>query len=364
MRLRHRLSFLLLSIVFFAITANCAEPGLAGKSAQVDEILAPQFKENGPGAAVLVIQDGEKVYEKCFGIAAMKTMTPIRPHTVFELASCSKQFTAMAIMILADQNKLRYSDHLTKFFPEFQGFGDGITVEHLLHHTGGLTDYMDAWSKAGEKGEPTSREMIHLLSRVKKVEFQPGQKYEYSNSGYMVLAQIVEKASGKKYPEFVKEHIFKRIGMNESLVFDETRPQIEHPAHSFEFKGGEWKNIDRDPLNFIYGDGAVKTNLDDLYKWDQALYTEKLVSHETLEKAFTEGKLNDGSGTGYGFGWGVSRAHGSKCLDHEGAWLGFRTEIYRLPEHHFSVIMLGNFASFHPGPLVGKIAAIYFSPKK
>jgi CubicO group peptidase (beta-lactamase class C family) len=331
----------------------------ADQSARIDELLAKHVKDNTPGAAVLVVKDGKKIFEKGYGLANVDKAIPIRPHTVFELASCSKQFTAMAIMILAERKKLNYDDRLGKFFPEFHAAGQAITIEQLLHHTSGLPDYMDAWNASNTNAPPASRLMLELVAKRPKLLFKPGEKYDYSNTGYMVLAQIVEKASGKRFPEFIKENIFTPLGMNDSIVFDETHPKILRRALCYAREGGGFKNTSRDELGAVYGDGSVHSSIDDLFKWDQALYTEKLVSAAALKRAWTEGKTSDGKGTGYGYGWDLGRFMRTREISHGGLWLDFGTEILRLPDKQLSVIVLSNLSKFDSDTIAHKIAALY-----
>ena len=353
---------------FFVMTAFLAVVTLPvhanDVAAKIDALFAPPLiKEGAPGAAVLVVQDGKKIVNKGYGLANLKTNSPITPTTVFELASCSKQFTAMAVMILAERRKLSYNDPITKFFPEFPAWGGTITVAHLLHHTGGLPDYFDAYDKTDQEGVPTSTEMLRLIEKKKKPRFPPGAKYDYSNSGYMVLAQIVEKASGQKFPEFVRANIFAPLGMKQSLVYDETKPKFANRAHCYIKKSGEFEDTSKDDLSCIYGDGSVRSTLNDLFLWDQALYTGKLVSAATLERAFTSGTTNDGEDVGYGFGWETGKFHGAKMLSHTGLWLDFNNYIMRVPERHLTVVVLSNRANFASDTLAAKIANLC-SPSK
>ena len=331
------------ALLFLAAGTHAQETdaGIAEKNAKLDALLNSLLPHNGPGAAVVVIQDGKKIFEKFYGFADVADKIPIAAHTNFELASCSKQFTAMAVMILAEEGKLKYSDHLSKFFPEFRAVGHEITIDELLHHTGGLQDYFDVFDKHG-KGAITSHHVMEVLAKQPTLRFTPGEKYEYSNSGYMVLAQIVEKASGKRYPEFLKEKIFEPLKMDDTLVYDETHPHIKHSALCYKHSNDGFKKIEHDDWDCVYGDGSIHSTVDDLYKWDQALYTEKLVKATTLEEAFTEGKLTSGKGTGYGFGWGIEHYQAKKVVSHEGEWLGYENLIYRIPELHFSVLLLSN----------------------
>ncbi|HYP25410.1 MAG TPA: serine hydrolase [Blastocatellia bacterium] len=338
--------------------------GLAEKSAQVDEIMSAMVRADAPGAAVMVIQDGKVVHRKGYGLANVETKTPISTDTVFDLASVSKQFTAMAIMILAERGKLSYEDPLTKFFPEFPAYASKITVRHLLNHTSGLPDYMATYQKLGRKDfEPTSKEAVKMLAELQEPRFAPGEKWEYSNSGYVVLAQIVEKASGVPFPAFMKKNVFDPLGMNHTLVMDESRQKIEKRAISYAPEGEGFRNIDYTPLVLVYGDGNVNTSVEDLFKWDQALYSEKLVKQATMKQAFTPAKLNNGSATKYGFGWLVTDAGGLPVVSHGGAWVGFRTHITRYPSERFTVIVLSNFARFNPEGAAKKIARVYLGDK-
>ena len=360
-----RSAFLSLFLPLFAVGQTSLTPEeLTAKATRVDELFTPLIKPSGPGAAVLVILDGKKVVNKGYGLANLKTEAPITPTTVFELASCSKQFTAMAIMILAEQGKLKYNDPLTKFFPEFPAWAKEITVAHLLHHTGGLPDYFEAYEKTSQEGVPTSRAMLKLLTKKRKPLFAAGEEYDYSNSGYMALAQIVEKASGMTFPEFVKKHIFEPLGMAKSLVFSELKPRIMNRAHCYQKSGGSYEDTSNDDLSCIYGDGSVRSTLEDLYLWDQALYTDKLVSAATLERAFTSGTTNDGEETGYGYGVEVGKLRGAKMLSHSGLWLDFNTESIRIPERHLTVIVLSNRHNFDAEALAMKVANIYLPAKK
>ena len=348
---------------------------LADKSVQVDALFAPWTKGRSPGAAVLVVQEGRVVHRKGYGLADIPANVPISPGTVFDLGSISKPFTAMAIMMLVERGELRYGDPLTRFFPEFPPYARKITVWHLLHHTHGIPDYEGLFLKSGlidkdyprpSKGaggglEPTIRDTLRLLARQGEPRFAPGDKYEYGGSGYVLLALIVEKVSGKPYPRFLRENIFEPLGMNSTLVYDETRPRVRNRAVSYASVGEGYKDIDYTPLNDIYGDGNVNSTVDDLYAWDQALYTEKLLKTGTLEQAFTTDKLNDGTETGYGSGWLVKNSPGLRRIAHGGSWVGFRSLLVRYPDQRLTVMVLSNFAEADRETLVYKIARVYLA---
>jgi CubicO group peptidase (beta-lactamase class C family) len=348
---------------------------LADESAQIDALFAPWTQGRTPGAAVLVVQDGRVVHKKGYGLADIAANSPITPNTAFDIGSISKPFTAMAIMMLVERGELRYGDSLSRFFPEFPSYARKITIWHLLHHTHGFPDYERLFVKSGmidkdyprpSKGkgagfEPTIRDTLRLLARQKELRFAPGDKYEYGGSGYVLLALIIEKISGKTYRQFLRDNIFQPLGMNSTLVYDETRPKVKNKAVSYARVSQGYKVIDYTPLNLIYGDGNVNSTLEDLYKWDQALYTERLLRMGTLEQAFTPGKLNDGTEIGYGSGWLVRNSPALRRIAHGGSWVGFRSLLVRYPDQRFTIIVLSNFADADRETLVYKIAKIYLA---
>lgn len=351
--------------------APAATEKVDGRAAQVDALMAGWSKGETPGAAVLVVQAGRVLLKKGYGLSNVEAKETIRPDTVFDLASVSKQFTAMAIMILAERGKLSLDDPLTKFFPEFPAYAQKVTVRHILNHTSGLPDYMEAFMTTGKIDkdwkaggfEPTSADTVRILSEQKDARFAPGEKWEYSNSGYVVLGQIVGKASGKPLPQFLKENVFQPLGMNNTLVADESKPKIKNRAISYGIEGDRYVNADYTPLNLIYGDGNVNTTIEDMFLWDQALYTEKLVKAATLKQAFTSGKLTSGKETEYGFGWMTGTYGGLETVSHGGGWAGFRTHIMRFPQERFTVVVLSNFGRFNPTNIAKKIARIYLADK-
>jgi D-alanyl-D-alanine carboxypeptidase len=332
---------------------------------RLNALLAKWNHKDEPGMAVLLIRDGRVEYRKAFGLADLDVRTPITPDTQFLLASVSKQFTAMAIMILAEQRKLQFDDTLAKFCPEFPAYARTITIRHLLNHTAGLTEYQQLLvGKVGKnyfrssKSPPaahefTAAEALQALSRQKTLRFSPGEKFEYSSSGYVLLGQIIERVTGKRYAEFLKETIFDPLGMQDTLVVDERKQKVPRLALAYEKRNGQWQDITYSPENHIYGEDNVISTVNDLYKWDQALYTERLVHRSTLEMAFTPGRTNDGKEiktytdilagpNSYGFGWFISTLDGDKVVEHSGGWSGYSTDILRVPSRRVTAIVLAN----------------------
>ena len=333
-------------------------------TARLDTLLDGWKQKKAPGMAALLIRDGRIEYRKTFGLADLDARAPIAPDTQFLLASLTKQFTAMAILILVERGQLRLDDTLAKFCPEFPSYARTITIRHLLNHTAGFTQYQELLvGKIDEehyfrssKSPPadhefTATEALEALSRQEKLRFAPGDKFEYSDSAYVVLGQIIERITGKRYAEFLKETIFDPLGMNDTLVVDERKQRVPRLALAYEMRNSRWQDITYSPENSIYGEDGIYSTIDDLYKWDQALYTERLVRRATLEMAFTPGAANDGKAivgdlltrpSSYGFGWFISSLRGEKTVEHPGGWSGYTTYIVRVPSRRVTAIVLAN----------------------
>jgi CubicO group peptidase (beta-lactamase class C family) len=339
------------------------------QSANVDSLISEYINNDGSGLALLVTKNNKILYQKGYGLANLEQKTPIDTKTIFYLASVSKQFTAMAIMILAEEGKLNYDDPITKFFPKFPDYAKTITIKHLLYHTGGLSDYMkdddesDDFSASGKEtnSKEVTRKALNFIVKEPKPLFEAGESYEYSNSGYVVLAGIVEEASKKSFPDFLKEKIFQPLSMNNTSIIETKDKLPTNLARGYNGKGkkAEDSNLGDTELDLIYGDGGVLSTVEDLYKWDQALYSEKLVKQDTLSLAFTSGKTNDGEKVDYGFGWSLGKFLGKKLIEHDGSWYGWSSVISRLPEEKFTVILLSNNENFDSIKVAHKIAKLY-----
>jgi len=351
-------------VACLALVASLAV-GLHAKAltARLNDLLDSWNEKGGPGLATVLIRDGKIAYQKTFGLADLDAHAPIRPNTQFLLASLTKQFTAMAIMMLVEQHKLRLEDNLATFCPEFPAYARTITIRHLLNHTAGLTQYQELLVGKlpqnyfrSSKSPPaphefTAMEALRVLSRQEKLRFPPGERFEYSDSAYVVLAQIIERVTGERYAEFLKEAIFDPVGMKDTMVVDERKQKVPRLALAYERGPDGWKDITYSPENSIYGEDGIYSTVNDLYKWDEALYTERLVSRATIEMAFTPGLNNKGKEimtdilprpSSYGFGWFISSLKGEKDVEHPGGWSGYITYILRVPSRHLTAIVLSN----------------------
>jgi len=349
-----------LAIACVPMLSGCATV-TTESSPVVDAIFAGRLSTKTPGAAIIVIRDGKVLKKSAYGMADIEHGVPFETDTSTRLGSVSKQFTAMAIMMLAEQGKLDYDDPITRFLPELSRFGNQITIRNLLNHTGGLPDYYDVMVEVTGVERPLTRHALDTYERWGEPRFAPGERYEYSNPGYELLALIVERASGEVLGDFVAQHIFGPLGMKNSVVLDERPHTLAKRAVGYQVDGDGYAVDDDDPLNYIIGSGGVYSTVEDLYLWDQALYGDELVSQATLAKAFSPARLNSGELFPYGFGWRLDEHLGRKRIAHGGSWIGFRTFIGRYVDDRFSVIVLTNLAEADPEGIADTIAAIYLN---
>lgn len=336
----HRIGLLHATVMMTALTQSV--PALAGvPDAMLDSLFAEFDQPNSPGASVMVIRDGKILLARGYGLANLEEKLPCRPETNFRLASVTKQFTAMAIMILAEQKKLSFDERLTDFFPGFPEYGRSITLRHLLSHTSGLIDYEDVIPK-GTTIPVLDQDVLRLLMQQDQTYFPPGTKYRYSNSAYALLALIVEARSGSTFARFLKQHIFDPLKMTNTVAYEAGLCTVPYRAYGYSTRASGFERTDQSLTSSVLGDGGIYSSVTDLYKWDHALYTTRLVSRKMLEQAFTPGPQTDLPDTHYGFGWYLGTYRGLKEIWHRGTTRGFTTRIARFPEKKFTVIILTN----------------------
>jgi CubicO group peptidase (beta-lactamase class C family) len=304
------------------------------EASKIDKLMQYSYENGIFNGAILVSQNGKTIYKNALGYADKDNDRKLNESSVFYLASVSKQFTTMAIMILKEQKKLSYDDKLSKYFPEFPDYANAVTIKHLMNHTSGIADH---FGLGIYKKGLTNSDVVEVLVKQKELDFPPGDKFSYSNGGYVLLSLIVEKVSSMPFHEFMETNIFKPLGMNNTLVYDESAPKIENRAVGYNQAGA----LDDNEI-FTTGDGGMYSTLVDLHLWDQALYSEKLISKATLEEAFTSATLNNGESTNYGYGWGVSEKDGRKVVQHSGRLSGYRTFLKRNIYNNSGYIILTN----------------------
>jgi CubicO group peptidase (beta-lactamase class C family) len=337
---------------------------------QIDAVFADMDIPSHPGAALMVIEDGAVLYQRGYGLASLEANTPITPHSSFYLASVSKQFTALAVMLLAEQGKLRYDDPLHQYFPKFPAWAAGITIRHLIHHTSGLPEYFPLFSPnietksilewSRDVQSVTSMAVLNRVMQEQALLSPVGEKWEYCNSGYVLLALIVEAAAAQPYAQFMRERIFAPLGMAHTLVYDETHPTPHKLAQGYVEVDGAFQRWQY-PL-LTAGDGGTFSTLNDLFLWNQALHTEKLVSFAALQQAFTPGTTNDGASTHYAFGWMDNVYEGKRHVAHGGSLGAYNNYIIRFLDAPRTIIVLTNYPG-NPGPRIRahQVADILFT---
>ena len=341
---------------------------LAEKSKQVDAIFASFVTEDSPGGVVIVVQDGQILYKAGYGLADMEEGTPITVQSIFHLGSVGKQFTALAVMMLAEEGKLKYDDPIGEYLPELARFGDDLTIRHLLHHTSGIPGYYDDGElneKLLEAAEmPTNEDALALLSEMGEMQFTPGETFSYSNAGYDMLGSLIEQVSGQSYAAFMQERIFDPLGM-EHTFSQPNSERLNDPdlVHSYVREGDQIEAYDSDPFDYLVGSGSFYTTVEDMALYDQALYTDKLIKQSTLAEAFEPALLNNGIESRYGFGWELGRNSSERYVAHSGEWLGFSSYYARFPEQRLAVIILTNRTYDLPGlgDIAFEIADLYLN---
>lgn len=356
---------------FFFVLSTATVCAAQDRIADIDNIFRPLVSSSSPGCAVLVIQNGKTLFERGYGLADLRDGTTISPQTNFRLASFTKQFTATAIMLLAHDHKLRYDDPLSRFFPDFPAYGRDITVRQLLTHTSGLPDYEDIYEKQFTGIEPnaipqiTDAQVLKLLSQQPSAMFPPGSKWHYSNSGYAVLAMIVEKVSGTPFQDFLKRRIFDPLGMRGTVAFVNGKNEVQGRAYGYRRAQNGWEFADQSPTSAVLGDGGIYSSLRDLARWESALEHHALLSPEEMKPALTPvsaprgARREDGTPVEYGFGWFLDSYNGRKRIYHDGETSGFRTTIQRFPEERLAIIILANRTDLNPEALALKVADLF-----
>lgn len=323
------------------------------QESSVDQLMQAYAGEV-PGASVLVVHEGKAVLRKSYGLADLEQRTPATPETNYRLASVTKQFTAAAILLLAEDGRLRLDDRVRQWFPSLPPATDAITIHHLLTHSNGLIDYEDVMDPAQET-QLRDIDVLHLLEGQDRLYFQPATGYRYSNGAYALLALIVEKASGKTFPQFLHEHIFVPLGMRHTLAYVAEGPPVTHRAYGYSDIDAAWQRTDQSSTSAVLGDGGIYSSIDDLARWDAALYDDRLLSAASRAMAFKAWTASDEADVAYGYGWRIT----GETLWHSGETIGFRNVIVRYPQRHLSVVILSNRNDPEPYRLALAIARLY-----
>jgi CubicO group peptidase (beta-lactamase class C family) len=382
-----RLILLLFLVAIFGVRALSARPD--DRKQQIETFVTKDVKPGDPGLAVLIKRNGALLFQRGFGVRRLGERDTITPDTNFRLASVTKQFTAMGIMLLVHDGKLRYETTLTEIFPGFPAYGKAITVRHLLTHTSGLPDYeelMDQEEKVhGPRWSPERQiqddEVLALLKKETKGKFAPDTSWAYSNSGYVVLGLVIATVSGTSYGEYLRQHIFAPLRMDHTLVYLKGKNGVSLRAYGHSPEHGKFVVTDQSSTSATLGDGGIYSNLEDLSKWDDALNNHSLLPEREMQAALTPVKLGDGRKThwplepggdnlapgkpvSYGFGWFLDSYQAHPRMWHSGSTMGFRNVIERFTADGLTVIVLCNRTDLQPESIALQIADLYLEKAK
>lgn len=312
----------------------------SARESEVDRIFA-SYKSPYPGAAVEVIHKGDIALSMGYGLANVEENIPVTDSTDFRLASVTKQFTAMCVLQLIDKGELSFETNLKELFPTFPEYGRKITIKNLLQHTSGLIDYEHLISDTATV-QVKDRDVLKMMESTDSTYFEPGTKHQYSNTGYAVLTQVIEKITNIPFRTYLKENIFNPLGMKNTLAYEKGINIVPNRAYGYTIEPNGISRTDQSITSAVLGDGGIYSNLKDLYLWDQALYDTVLVSKHLRDQAFLKGKTKDGKTFNYGYGWRIENYKGNYVVYHTGSTEGFRNIIYRIPAKNFTVVILTN----------------------
>jgi len=344
-----------MAVAFFIISPTLSlqaqRPGMG-----IDSLIVKDFKDsNGPGAVFMVSRKGKPIYQKAVGKANLELGDNLGNENVFQLGSMTKQFTAVAVLMLEQKGKLKVEDPIKKYVPDYPN-GAKITIHHLLTHTSGIKDFtkMKALSDIAQK-EMTPKMMVDFFKN-EPVDFAPGEKFEYNNSGYVLLGHLIEIVSGERYEDFIKKYIFDKAGMSRSLYASD-RKVIEKRAYGYHKKESGYVNKTKISFSVPFSSGSLMSTTGDMLKWQNALNSNLLLDAKETNKAFSRYKLNNGAEYTYGYGWHIRDIGGTPTREHGGSIFGFKTMAVYIPSEDIYVIGLSNCDCNSPTKLVGDIAA-------
>jgi CubicO group peptidase (beta-lactamase class C family) len=346
------------------LTASCAAQSAPSSAerpeAKVDALFQKMDTTISPGCALSVIRDHRIIYERGYGMADLDHNIPITPTTVFHVASMSKQFTAASILLLAQENKLSPNDPVRKYIPELPDFGTPVTIRELLHHTSGLRDQWDLLDLSGWRYSHdliTDADVLYVVSQQRGLNFPPNTKYLYSNTGYTLLAQIVARVSGQSLRNFTTTRIFAPLGMKNTHFRDDFDEIVRNLAYGYVPSGDAYR---LSVTNFdTVGATSLLTTVEDLALWDENFYTARVGGPALIQQLQERGKLNNGKQIDYAAGLVVGKYRGLNTVDHGGADAGYRSDMIRFPDQHFTVACLCNLGPADPSDLARKVAEIY-----
>ncbi|QGY45705.1 serine hydrolase [Maribellus comscasis] len=351
--------FRIFTIVLFLSPSLLASLNINAQTFEkrVDSLLQNKFQPDEPGAVFIVAKDGKSVYRKAFGKANIELNVDMNTEAVFQIGSMTKQFTAVAIMMLVEEGKLNVSEKITKYLPDYPTNGEKITIHHLLTHTSGIKDFTSMKSIMSiAKKDLSPKELVDFF-KDEPMDFTPGEKFQYNNSGYVLLGYIIEQISGMTYEDFIEKNIFQKIGMSDSRYASD-REVIKNRAYGHQQSGEKIVNKRNISFNVIYSSGALMSTADDLLEWQNALDKNLLVSEKTKKEMFTNYTLNDGEKINYGYGWHMKEINGYSSREHGGSIFGFKSMGVYIPEKDIYVVGLTNCDCNSPTQVTRDIAVL------
>jgi CubicO group peptidase (beta-lactamase class C family) len=346
-----RLIFILTCVVLAFLACDSQSEDTAEK---IDRLMSA-YRGNVPGASVLVIRDGTIVFRRAYGLSDLDRRVAATPATNYRLASMTKQFTAAAILLLAQEGRLSLDDPIRKWLPTLPTAAAPITVRHLLTHVSGLVDYEEIIPE-GQSRQLHDTDVLRLLESQERTYFVTGSQFRYSDSGYALLALIVGSVSGEDFASFLRRRIFMPLGMQTTVAYEQGISVVANRAFGYSARGQTWTRSDQSLTSAVLGDGGIYSSVDDLAKWDAALYDSRVLSTESLRQIFTPAIATEDPNVRYGFGWRMT----GETVWHSGETLGFRNVIVRYPRRHFTVIILTNRNEPEPYTTALAIAKLFF----
>ncbi len=340
--------------------ARADGPAAASPGQQVDALFARWHTPQTPAAAVLVMRDGRIVHAKGYGMASLEQGVPIRTRTVFDIASVSKQFGAMAILLLVADGRLALDDEVRRYVPELPDFGHPITVRHLVHHTSGLRDWPGTLRIAGWSFDDVISfdQILRMTYNQRDLNFPPGSAYAYSNTGYNVLAEVVQRVSGKSFREFTDERIFRPLGMHDTHFHDDHAMIVPQLADSYRrLPDGSHRRVTNNLT--ALASSSLFTTVEDLARWVENYETGVVGGRTTVAQSHERGVLTNGDTIPYAFGQSHGSYRGLRTMSHTGSWAGYRTVLTRFPDARAAVIILSNTAEMNPAALANQVADIW-----
>lgn len=346
-------SKLIVAFIFVCIQLN----GYAQKTEnKIDSLLNAKYANSLTGGVYLVSKGGKQIYKKAYGLSNLELETPMAINNVFEIGSITKQFTAVAILILVEQGKLKLDDKVSTYIPNYPN-GDLITIHHLLTHTSGIKDFtkVKGLNKIA-KEDLTAKELIDFF-KEEPMNFAPGEKFEYSNAGYVLLGYIIEWVTGKRYGEFIEENIFKPLHMTNSY-YGSHQKVIPNRASGYSKKDNQYKNNRYISFSIPFSSGSLLSTADDMLTWQESIKNYRLINEKSTKKVFTNYHLNNGKKIDYGYGWHIKTRNGIQVYEHGGSIFGFKSMGVYIPEYDIYVIALTNCGCNSPTKITKEIAGI------